>query len=341
MVIVMRTDATEADVQAVLVRLAEQDCRGELTVGVERTIITVVGPATPSLEDDVRALAKVDSVVRLEKSYKLASLESKPEGTRVRLGEVEVGSGSIAVIAGSGTVESAEQVNALAPLLRAAGAVAMTGATMRPDQSPYAFQGLGEEGLQMLAEAAGGAGLAVVNEAPSVDRVEAVARYAGVIEIGPYNMRNYGLLEAVAATGKPVLLRRDLAGTIDDWLLSAEHILVNGNEQVILCESGIRTYEHATTTTTDISAVPMLRTLTHLPVFVDPSNSSGSAALVAPLALAAVAAGADGLVIEVHANPDRALVGGPQSLTPAALAALMSRIAPLAEVLGRSVAGVA
>lgn len=340
MVIVMSTDAGDADVQAVLARLTEQNCRGELTVGVERTIITVVGPSTSVLEDDVRSLAKVDSVVRLEKSYKLASRESQPDGTRVRFGSVEVGGGEIVVVAGPGSVESAEQIDGLAPLLRDAGAVAITGATMRPDQSPYAFPGLGEEGLRMLASAAQAAGLAVINEAPSVDRVETVARYADVIEIGPYNMRNYGLLEAVAATGKPVLLRRDLAGTIDDWLLSAEHILLKGNDQVILCESGIRTFEHATNTTTDISAVPMLKSMTHLPVFVDPAYSSGASALVTPLALAAVAAGADGLVIEVHANPDRAMVDGPQSLTPAGFTDLMQRIQPLARVQGRSLASV-
>ncbi|HJN91332.1 MAG TPA: N-acetylneuraminate synthase family protein, partial [Dehalococcoidia bacterium] len=243
-------------------------------------------------------------------------------------------------VAGSGSVESAEQIDVLAPLLRQAGAVAISGATMRPDQSPYAFPGLGEDGLRILADAAQATGLAVVNEAPSVDRVETVAQYADLIEIGPYNMRNYGLLEAVAATAKPVLLRRDLAGTIDDWLLSAEHILLKGNDQVILCESGIRTFEHATTTTTDISAVPMLKTMTHLPVFVDPAYSSGAAALVTPLALAAVAAGADGLVLEVHTNPDRAMVDGPQSLTPDGLSDLMERIVPLARVQGRSLASV-
>jgi 3-deoxy-7-phosphoheptulonate synthase len=340
MVIVMSTDAGDADVQAVLARLTEQNCRGELTVGVERTIITVVGPSTSVLEDDVRSLAKVDSVVRLEKSYKLASRESQPDGTRVRFGSVEVGGGEIVVVAGPGSVESVEQIDALAPLLRDGGAVAITGATMRPDQSPYAFPGLGEDGLRMLASAAQAAGLAVINEAPSVDRVETVAQYADVIEIGPYNMRNYGLLEAVAATGKPALLRRDLAGTLDDWLLSAEHILFKGNDQVILCESGIRTFEHATTTTTDISAVPMLKSMTHLPVFVDPAYSSGASALVAPLALAAVAAGADGLVLAVHASPERAMVDGPQSLTPGAFTDLMQRIQPLAQVQGRSLASV-
>ena len=335
MVIVMAPDATEADIQRVLARLAEENCRGELTIGVERTIITVVGPSTPALGDDVRILDHVDSVVRLEKSYKLAGLDSNPQGTRVTVGEIEVGGPDLLLIAGPGSVESAEQIAELAPILAQGGAGAITGATMRPDQSPYAFQGLGEEGLRHLAEAGAQEGLPVVNEAPNVSAVATVAEYAGVIEIGPYNMRNFGLLEAVAATGKPVLLRRDLAATFDDWLLSAEHILLKGNAQVILCESGIRTYEHATNTTTDISAVPMLKSLTHLPVVVDPAYSSGDARLVAPLALAAIAAGADGLVLQVHAHPDHALVDGPQSLAPESFSAVVEQIRPLAQTLNR------
>lgn len=338
MVIVMSTDASQADIERVLARLGEQNCVGELTVGVERTIVTVVGPTTPSLEEDVRTLPQVDSVVRLEKSYKLAGRESNPAGTTVEVGGVSVGGPELVLIAGPGSVESAEQIATLAPLLRAAGATALAGATMRPEQSPYAFQGLGEEGLRLLAQAGRDAGLAIVNEAASVDRVETVGSYADVIEIGPYNMRNFGLLEAVAATGKPVLLRRDLAGTIDDWLLSAEHVLLKGNPQVILCESGIRTYEHSTNTTLDISAVPMLKSMTHLPVVVDPAYSSGSARLVPPLALAAVAAGADGLVLAVHANPDHALIDGPQSLTPTAFEALVKAVTELASTLGRRVA---
>ena len=339
MVIVMSTDASQADIERVLERLGEQNCVGELTVGVERTIVTVVGPTTPSLEEDVRTLPQVDSVVRLQKSYKLAGRESNPTGTTVEVGEVSVGGPELVLIAGPGSVESAEQIATLAPLLQAAGATAIAGATMRPEQSPYAFQGLGEEGLRLLAQAGQDTGLAVVNEAASVDRVETVASYADVIEIGPYNMRNFGLLEAVAATGKPVLLRRDLAGTIDDWLLSAEHVLLKGNPQVILCESGIRTYEHSTNTTPDISAVPMLKSMTHLPVVVDPAYSSGAARLVPPLALAAVAAGADGLVLAVHANPDHALIDGPQSLTPTAFEALVKAVAALASTLGRRIAG--
>jgi 3-deoxy-7-phosphoheptulonate synthase len=338
MVIVMSTDAKEADIQRVLDRLGEQNCRGELTIGVERTIITVVGPSTPALEEDVRIMPYVDSVVRLQKSYKLAGRDGRPDRTPVEVNGVAVGGDAVALFAGPGTVESAAQIDDLGAALREAGAIALTGATMRPEQSPYAFQGLGEDGLRMLAHAAAGNGLATVTEAPSVDRVEIVARYADVLEIGPHNMRNFGLLEAVAATGKPVLLRRDFASTLDEWLLSAEHLLVKGNDQVILCESGLRSFEGATPATTDISAVPMLRSLTHLPVVVDPASSSGAARLVPPLALAALAAGADGLVLTVHPNPQHALVDGPQSLTPAQLASLVAKAEPLLAVLGRSLA---
>ena len=243
MVIVMGTAATKGDVQRVLDRLVEYNCRGELTVGVERTIITVVGPKTPALQEDVRVLPEVDSVVLLSKSYELAGRESKDEGSVVTIDGVSLGGETLAIIAGPGTVESATQIETLAAELRQSGANMLMGGTMTPDQSPYAFRGLGEEGLQYLAQARETTGLRVVNEVVNVSQLETVARYADVLEIGAYNMRNFGLLEAAAATAKPIILRRGLSATIDDWLLSAEHILYAGNERVILCESGIRTYE--------------------------------------------------------------------------------------------------
>ena len=335
MVIVMGTSATKGDVQRVLDRLGEHDCRGELTVGVERTIITVVGPKTPALQEDVRVLPAVDNVVLLSKSYDLAGRDSKPDGSVVTVGDVSFGGDALAIIAGPGTVESAAQIDTLAAELRQAGVAMLMGGTMTPDQSPYAFRGLGEEGLQHLAQARDATGLLVVNEAVNVSQLETVVRYADVLEIGAYNMRNFGLLEAVAATAKPVILRRGLSATIDDWLLSAEHILYAGNDRVILCESGIRTYESTMPSTTDVSAVPMLKRMSHLPVIVDPAHSAGDASLVGPLALAAVAAGVDGLMLSVHGNPDRALADGPQSLTPDQLRALLASIATLAPAVGR------
>ncbi len=335
MVIVMGTAATDGDIQRVLERLTEYGCRGELTVGVERTIITVLGPKIPALQEDVRVLPGVDNVVLLSKSYELAGRESKPDGSVVTIDGVSLGGETLAIIAGPGTVESASQIETLAGELRQAGADMLMGGTMTPDQSPYAFRGLGEEGLQYLAQAREASGLLIVNEVVNVSQLETVARYADVLEIGAYNMRNFGLLEVAAATAKPIILRRGLSATIDDWLLSAEHILHAGNERVILCESGIRTYESTMPSTTDVSAVPTLKRMTHLPVIVDPARSAGDASLVGPLALAAVAAGVDGLMLSVHDNPDRALADGPQSLTPDRFHALLASIAALAPTVGR------
>ncbi len=336
MVIVMSTDASQEDIQRVLDRLGEQNCRGELTVGVERTIVTVVGPKSPALQEDVRVLPRVESVVLLSKSYELAGRDSKGQGSVISVGGVTIGGGALTLIAGPGTVESREQIIGLARSLREAGANLLTGGTLRPDQSPYAFRGLGEEGLRYLAEARDETGLGIVSEVANTGLVDVVARHADMLEISPFDMSNFGLLEAAAETGKPIILRRALSATVDDWLLSAEHILYAGNDQVVLCESGIRTYEPATRNTTDLSAIPILKELTHLPVIVEPAHSAGQADLVEPLCLAAIAAGADGLMVEVHPNPAHALADGPQSLTPDQFVSLVGRIARLAPVVGRA-----
>ena len=336
MVIVMSTEAAPADIQRVLDRLAEHDCGGELTVGVERTIITVVGPASPALQQDVRVLPQVDNVVLLAKSYDLAARAARPDGTIVMLGDTPVGGDRIALIAGPSAVESAEQIDAVAAVLGALGASALCGSALRAGDSPYAFRGLGEDGLRLIAHAGAANGLPVVSEVPTAADVELVARYVDVLEIAPANMRNIGLLEAAAGAGKPIILHRAVSGTIDEWLLSAEHILYAGNPQVILCESGIRTYEPATHTTTDISAVPTLRSLTHLPVIVDAARSAGQAALVGPLALAAVAAGAHGLRVDVHPSPERALLDGPQALRPEECREMLDQVRRLAGALGRT-----
>ncbi len=339
MVIVMGANATPADIDVVLARLAEQGCRGELTVGVERTIITVVGPTTPALQEDVRVLAHVVDVVLLGKSYDLAGRDSRPQGTIVGIGggarPAGIGGEQLAIIAGPGTVESAEQLAALGPSLRQGGATALTGGSLRPGHSPYAFTGLGEEGLRHLAAAREATGLPIVEEAPDSASLAMVAGYADALEIGPHGMTNFGLLEAVAATGKPVILRRGFSATLDEWLLSAERILLAGNPNVVLCEAGIRTYETATSHTPDLSAIPALKRLTHLPVIADPARACGQADLVPDLAVAAVAAGADGVVVEVHPSPDHALADGAQSLSPEAFLALSARLAALAPAVGR------
>ena len=340
MVIVMGTDASQADIDHILARLAEQDCRGELTVGVERTIITVVGPASPALQEDMRLLPHVVDVVRLGKSYDRAGLDSHPDPSLIQIGSGDatatIGSERLTLIVGPGAVESAQQLQDLGPALRDGGAAVLMGGALRPDQSPYAFTGLGEEGLRHLAAARQAASLPVLEQVPDIASLEIVARYADALEIGAHSMTNFGLLEAVAATGKPVILRRGISATLDEWLLSTERIMLAGNPNVVLCESGIRTYETATSRTPDISAIPALKRLTHLPVLSDPARASGQAGLVPDLAMAAIAAGADGLILELHPNPDRALADGPQSLTAAQFIALSRRIATLAPILGRS-----
>ena len=344
MVIVMGTNATQADIDLVLARLAEQGCRGELTVGVERTIITVVGPTTPALQEDVRVLAHVVDVVLLGKSYDLAGLDSRPQGTsRRHRRRGAVGRDRRRAVgdhrrAGHGRVGGAARGAGRSP---AAGRrrAALMGGSLRPGQSPYAFTGLGEEGLRHLAAAREATGLPVVEEAPDSASLPMVAGYADALEIGSHGMTNFGLLEAVAATGKPVILRRGFSATLDEWLLSAERILLAGNPHVVLCEAGIRTYETATSHTPDLSAIPALKRLTHLPVIADPSRACGQADLVPDLAVAAVAAGADGLVLEVHPNPDHALADGAQSLSPEAFLALSARLAALAPAVGRRLPG--
>lgn len=337
MVIVMSTGATRADVQQVLDRLVEQGCRGELTVGVERTIITVVGSISPALQEDVRVLPQVDRVVPIGKPYRLASRLSNPAGTVVQVGPVAFGDGGIAVLAGPGVVESAEQMAAVTALLKREGGALLWGGALRSGHSPYAFGGLGAEGLQHLAAARNASGLPVVREVATAGEIALVAGEVDLLEIGASNMRNYGLLESAARSGKPILLHREISATIDEWLLSAEHILAAGNRQVVLCESGIRSYDPATALVADLSAVPILKKLTHLPVVVDPSHGAGRADLVTPLALAALAAGADGLAVQVHPHPEHALADGPQSMNPEQYGALMARLGTLAAALGRVV----
>lgn len=335
MVIVMSTEAAQADVERVLARLEASGCRGELTVGVERTIVTVVGPETPELPQEMRTLPQVESVVQLGKSYKLASREPAQPASTFEVGGVRVGGEGLVVMAGPGAVAAGEDLGALAAALKARGVSLLWGGAMRPGQSPYAFRGTGEQGLQQLATAGAAAGLGVVSEVPSVAEVETIAKYVDVLEIGPFNMRNFGLLEAAAATDRAVLLHRGLSATIDEWLLSAEHVLHAGNERVMLCESGIRSFDPSTPAVLDLSAVAVLKDRTHLPVLVDPARGAGRADLVGRLALAAVAAGADGLAIEVHPTPGQALVDGAQSLSLEPYGELVGRVELLGRALGR------
>lgn len=268
--------------------------------------------------------------------WTLVSRDARPEGTRVRIGDITIGGGEIVVAAGPCAVESEAQIFTAAEEVARAGARLLRGGAFKPRTSPYSFQGLGEEGLRLLTEAGRACGLPVVTEVLAVEDVALVARHADLLQIGARNMQNTPLLRAVGAAGRPVLLKRGLASTIDELLYAAEHIAVHGNAEVILCERGIRTFETATRNTLDLNAVALLRRLTHLPVIVDPSHGTGRRELVAPLALAAVAAGADGLIVEMHPNPDAALSDGAQSLDPESFALMMDGMARLAPAIGRS-----
>ncbi|ADU66571.1 3-deoxy-7-phosphoheptulonate synthase [Desulfurispirillum indicum] len=327
MVIVLKATATEEDREHVCERVVAFGFRPHVIVGEERTIIGAVGVGgnRESLLD-LHKIACVDSVVPIQKPYKLASLETKPTPTIVEVGPARFGGGYTSVIAGPCSVETPEQVLEAAVAVKQAGAKALRGGAFKPRTSPYSFQGMGEDGLKWLRAAGDEVGLPIVTEVMNPRDLDLVERYADVLQIGARNIQNFSLLKLVGETRKPVLLKRGMSTTIEEFLMSAEYILSEGNRDVILCERGIRTFETATRNTLDISAIPVLHQRTHLPIIIDPSHATGFASLVPSLSLAAMAAGADGLMIEVHPNPDMALCDGPQSLNPPQFAELMVRL---------------
>ena len=342
MIVVMQKGASEEEIQGVLARIKESGFRPNLSRGEERTIIGVIGDDRRVADEGLfEALPGVEECVRVLKPFKIASRDFHPENTVVTIGKgaaaVQVGGKAVAIMAGPCAVESWEQLEEVARAAKANGARMLRGGAFKPRTSPYSFQGLGEEGLKLLARAREATGLPVITEVMTPEAVPLVERYADCLQIGARNMQNYNLLQACGKARKPVLLKRGLSGTIEELLMAAEYILSAGNQDVILCERGIRTYERATRNTLDISAVPVLKELSHLPVVVDPSHGTGKRSLVGPMALAAVAAGADGLLLEVHPHPERALSDGPQSLTPKMLGDLMKRLSAIAEAVGRSV----
>ncbi|MGQ9547878.1 MAG: 3-deoxy-7-phosphoheptulonate synthase [Roseiflexus sp.] len=336
MIVVMRSTATGEELNAVLARIQEHGLKGRLTYGEERNIIGVIGAAIPpTLREELERFPGVQEAVRITRPYKLAAREFHPQDTIVQVGDVAVGGGSFVVIAGPCAVESESQIMTTAFAVREAGAHMLRGGAFKPRSSPYTFRGLGEEGLRLLALARAETGLPVVTEVMTPTDVELVARYADVLQIGARNMQNFQLLEEAGRSGKPVLLKRGMSATIEEWLLSAEYIIAQGNPNVILCERGIRTFETATRNTMDLNAVALAKRRSHLPVIADPSHGTGKWYLVPPLALASLAAGADGVMIEVHPDPDRATSDGGQSLTCENFAALMPQMAALAGLLGR------
>jgi len=315
MIVVMRRNAQEEDVQHMIQQVESLGLKPTVLRGTERTVIAAIGDERQVPVGILESGPGVDEVLPVLAPYKLASVETKSERTVVRAGSLAVGNGQLGIIAGPCSVESEEQIVSTAHAVKAAGATALRGGAYKPRTSPYSFQGMKEKGLQLLAMARAETGLAVVTEVVASEDVDVVAEYADVLQVGARNMQNYRLLEAVGRTHRPVLLKRGPSATLEELLLAAEYILDAGNQQVMLCERGIRTFEAHTRFTLPLATVPYLQAKTHLPVVVDPSHGTGHTPLVPALARAAIAAGADGLIMEVHPNPEKALSDGYQSLT--------------------------
>ncbi len=337
MMIIMSTEATETQIEAVVEQINTLGFTPHSSRGAERTIIGVVGNNPINAQGMFVQMDGVDRILPISRPYKLASREFIPQNSTFPLDGVQIGGDGVVLIAGPCAVEDRTLLLEIALACQEAGAHALRGGAFKPRTSPYAFQGLGEQALEMMAEVREITGMPVVTEAMSADQVPLVAKYADVIQIGARNMQNYNLLNAVGESQHPVLLKRGLSATIEELLMAAEYILSHGNRKVILCERGIRTFETSTRNTTDINAIPVLKSLTHLPVMLDPSHSTGHWQYVTPVARAAIAAGADGLIIETHTNPEKALSDGGQSLKPEKFAELVRQIRGIAEAVGRTV----
>jgi 3-deoxy-7-phosphoheptulonate synthase len=336
MLVVMQEGASEPQIQAVIDRLVEMGFTVHRSTGVMHTVLGGVGPVEQFDPADFEVMEGVKECHRIVSAYKLASRHFRPRDTLIRIGGVEIGGPKVVTMAGPCSVESREQIQASAEIAAKGGAQILRGGAFKPRSSPYTFQGLGEEGLRLLREAADRHGLLAVSEAMDASQIPLVARYADIIQLGARNMQNFNLLRAAGQARKPVLLKRGIAATLEELLLAAEYILSEGNYEVILCERGIRTFETATRNTLDVSAIPMLKKLTHLPVAADPSHGTGRRDLVTPLARAAAAAGADALMIEVHPDPDRAWSDGAQTLTPAQFEETMKQVRAVVAAVGRS-----
>jgi 3-deoxy-7-phosphoheptulonate synthase len=336
MVVVMQERATDVQIQGVIAQLTEMGFDIHRSTGALRTVIGAVGP----VQGDPRLIEMLDGVhevLRITEPYKLASRTFKPENTVVSVGDLRIGGDEVVVMAGPCSAETEEQVEATAAAVKRAGAKVLRGGAFKPRSSPYSFQGLGEEGLRMLRGAADRHNLKLVSEVMDISQLELITRYSDILQVGARNMQNFTLLRELGHARMPVLLKRGISATIEEWLLSAEYILAGGNMDVMLCERGIRTFESYTRNTLDISAIPVVKKLSHLPVLVDPSHGTGRRDKVAPMARAAVAAGADGLLIEVHCDPDHALSDGAQSMFPAQFDRLMAELRIIAPAIGRSI----
>jgi 3-deoxy-7-phosphoheptulonate synthase len=336
MVVVMKERATEAQIDAVIARLVEFGMDVHRSSGATRTVLGVVGTGKVD-QGLISILDGVHEVIRITEPYKLAGRTFKGDDTVVAVDDVRIGGDEVIVMAGPCSAENEAQVMASAAAVKRAGAKVLRGGAFKPRSSPYSFQGLGEEGLRLLRSAANAHNLKLISEVMDISQIELIAKYADIFQVGARNMQNFTLLRELGHARKPVLLKRGLSATIEEWLMSAEYILSGGNKDVILCERGIRTFETATRNTFDISAIAVVKKLSHLPIVADPSHGAGRRDMVAQLARAAVAAGADGLIIEVHDNPDRALSDGAQSLFPAQFDRLMAELRIIAPAIGRSI----
>jgi len=337
MIITLKPGTTEKGIQHIVEKIKELGFTPHISHGKERTIIGVIGENPIRTRHLFEAMFIVESITPISKPYKLVSRELKKEDTCVKVGNVKIGGKKVVIMAGPCAVENKPLLLEVAKAVKKAGAKVLRGGAFKPRTSPYSFQGLGEEGLKYLAEVREITGLPVVTEAMDVRQVELVSRYADIIQIGARNMQNFDLLKEVGKGGKPVLLKRGMAATLKEFLMSAEYILSGGNYQVILCERGIRTFENSTRFTLDLSSVALIKNLSHLPVVVDPSHGTGQRDLITPLSRAAIAAGADGLLIEVHSKPEEALSDGFQSILPSHFENLVKEIEKIARSMGREI----
>ncbi|HIT24872.1 MAG TPA: 3-deoxy-7-phosphoheptulonate synthase [Candidatus Enterenecus avicola] len=338
MVIVMKPSATQETIQGLANQLEAEhpEVRVSITKGVGCSILGLVGDTSQIDQDKLTIHKDVDRVMRVQEPYKKANRKFHPQDSAVRVGDAVIGGGGFTVIAGPCSVESREQIIDVAQSVKASGASLLRGGAFKPRTSPYAFQGMGTPGLDLLLEAKAETGLPIVTELMSPKYCELFEEKVDVVQIGARNMQNFDLLKEVGKMSKPILLKRGLANTYEEWIMSAEYIMASGNENVILCERGVRTFETYTRNTLDLSAIPAIRRMSHLPIVVDPSHAAGMYWMVEPLAMAAVAVGADGLMVEVHNNPACALCDGQQSLTPEKFRRLMDKVVPLVELMGKT-----
>jgi 3-deoxy-7-phosphoheptulonate synthase len=339
MVVVMEPKSSEEMIQKVIVRLKELGFEIHRSDGVTHTILGAIGDKTGVDTRQLEILDGVHEVIRISEPYKLASRSFRRENTVIRLGGLSIGGDEVVIAAGPCAVESREQVGTIAKIVKEGGARVLRGGAFKPRTSPYAFQGLGEQGLKYLREAADLNGLLVITEVVEVSHVSLICEYADIVQVGARNMQNFMLLRELGKARKPVLLKRGMSATIEEWLMAAEYILSGGNHQVILCERGIRTFENYTRNTLDISAVPVIKKLSHLPIFTDPSHGTGIRDKVIPMARASVAAGADGIIVEVHHDPDHAKSDGAQSLFPDQFEQMMKELRIIARAVGRTIGG--